>query len=86
MGISREDILFHLLKNKVVPSGEEMRKKYETHIDVTSLRTRIINYQIEKYGNQLDTNIDRQDMKRASENAKSRRNHRRNDKNGQKRI
>ena len=26
MGISREDILFHLLKNKVVPSGEKMRK------------------------------------------------------------
>ncbi len=86
METSREDILFYLLKDKVVPSGNKMREKYETHIDVTSLRTRIINYQIEKYGNQLDVNIDRQDMKRASENAKSRRNHRRNDKNGQKRI
>ena len=86
MGISREDILFHLLKNKVVPSGEEMRKKYETHIDVTSLRTRIINYQIEKYGNQLDTNIDRQDMKKATINAKHRREYRRNGKRKRKRA
>lgn len=78
MGISREDILFHLMKDKVVPSGDEMRKKYEYHIDVTKLRTRIINYQVSKYGMQLDTNIDRIDNKKAIKQSRDRKNYRKN--------
>ena len=78
MGISREDILFHLMKDKVVPSGDEMRKKYEYHIDITKLRTRIINYQISKYGMQLDTNIDRIDNKKAIKQSRDRKNYRKN--------
>lgn len=72
MEISREDILFCLLKDKVVPSGDEMRKKYEYYIDVTKLRTRIINYQISKYGMQLDTNIDHIDNKKALKQSRDR--------------
>lgn len=78
MEISREDILFYLLKDKVVPSGDEMRKKYEYHIDVTKLRTRIINYQVSKYGMQLDTNIDRIDNKKAIKQSRDRKNYRKN--------
>ena len=78
MGISREDILFHLMKDKVVPSGYEMRKKYEYHIDITKLRTRIINYQISKYGMQLDTNIDRIDNTKATKQSRDRKNYRKN--------
>lgn len=80
MGISREDILFHLMKDNVVPSGDDMRKKYEYYIDVTKLRTRIINYQIDKYGMQLDHNIDKIDILKALENAKQRRSYRKNGK------
>ena len=78
MGISREDILFYLMKDKVVPSADDMRKKYEYHIDVTKLRTRIINYQISKYGMQLDTNIDRIDNKKAIKQSRERKNYRKN--------
>lgn len=78
MGISREDILFYLMKDKVVPSADDMRKKYEYHIDVTKLRTRIINYQVSKYGMQLDTNIDRIDNKKAIKQSRDRKNYRKN--------
>ena len=78
MGISREDILFYLMKDKVVPSADDMRKKYEYHIDVTKLRTRIINYQVSKYGMQLDTNIDRVDNEKAWRQAQDRKYYRRN--------
>lgn len=78
MGISREDILFYLMKDKVVPSADDMRKKYEYHIDITKLRTRIINYQISKYGMQLDTNIDRIDNKKAIKQSRDRKNYRKN--------
>lgn len=80
MGISREDILFHLMKDNVVPTGDELREKYEYHIDVTKLRTRLINYQIDKYGVQLDHNIDKIDMQKAYENAKNRKSYRKNGK------
>ena len=80
MGISREDILFYLMKDKVVPSADEMRKKYEYYIDVTKLRTRIINYQVSKYGMQLDTNIDRIDNEKAWRQAKDRKMYRKHGK------
>lgn len=72
-----EDILFCLMKDNVVPKAEKLREKYGTTIDVTSLRTRLINYQIETYGNQLDTNVDRQNMLKANQRARSRKNYRR---------
>lgn len=71
MGISREDILFHFMKNKVIPSGDEMRERYP-NIDVTELRARIINYQIEKYGGQLDHNINHIDNEKAWRQSKDR--------------
>lgn len=48
-----EEKLFEELKDKVVMRSDEMRKKYK-NINVSRLRTRIVNYQIETYGNQLD--------------------------------
>lgn len=80
MGTSREDILFHIMKDNVVPKAEDMRKKYRYSIDVTKLRTKIINYQIDKYGMQLDHNIDKIDLEKALENAKQRRIYRKNGK------
>lgn len=72
MGISREDILFHLLKDKVVLCSEKIKKKYGDYINVTNLRARIVNYQIEKYGSQLDNKINHIDNKKAWQQSKDR--------------
>lgn len=63
---------------KTITFADDMRKKYEYYIDVTKLRTRIINYQIKKYGIQLDTKIDRIDNQKASRQSKDRKNYRKN--------
>lgn len=48
-----EEQLFNKLKDTTVMNSNDMRKEYK-NINVTRLRTRIINYQIDTYGSALD--------------------------------
>lgn len=48
-----EEQLFEELKDRVVMTSNEMRKQYK-NINVTRLRTKIINYQVDNYGGVLD--------------------------------
>ena len=48
-----EEQLFKKLKDTIVMTSNYMRKEYK-NINVTRLRTRIINYQIDTYGAVLD--------------------------------
>lgn len=56
--MTREDILFALYKDKATNGSKEFKeklKKYKKEVNLTDLYTRVINYQIDKYGVSLDT-------------------------------
>lgn len=47
-----EEEIFEKLKDSVVVSSHELRRRYK-NVDITRLRTKIINYQIETYGEEI---------------------------------
>lgn len=78
--MEKEDILFAMLKDKVVMPSGELKKRYP-NVNIFDLRLRIINYQVMKYGAQLDQNVDyatKQEVDKAKENAKRRKRYWRN--------
>ena len=88
--MSREDFskrvleqqIFDELKDTSIKSSEYFRRKYNgADIDYTRLYRRIVNYQIQEYGNTLNSYIvgkTREDLLKEHQNARNRRYQRRN--------
>lgn len=55
--MQKDDILFALYKDKATNGSEDFQKqlkKYKNEVNLRNLYTRIVNYQIDKYGKTLD--------------------------------
>lgn len=55
--MKKEDILFALYKDKSINGSESFykeMKQYKNEVNLRNLYTRIVNYQIDKYGTTLD--------------------------------
>lgn len=77
-----EQQIFDELKDTSIKSSEYFRRKYNgADIDYTRLYRRIVNYQIQEYGNTLNNYIvskTREDLLKEHQNARNRRYQRRN--------
>ena len=74
-----EEYLFEILKNKSFSNMEQFKKVVkEYNIDETTLYRKIVNYQINKYGQTLNSKfVEYQDFGVVGENARLRRYHKR---------
>ena len=77
-----EQQIFDELKDTSIKSSEYFRRKYNgADIDYTRLYRRIVNYQIQEYGNTLNSYVvgkTREDLLKEHQNARNRRYQRRN--------
>ena len=77
-----EQQIFDELKDTSIKSSEYFRRKYNgADIDYTRIYRRIVNYQIQEYGNTLNSYVvgkTREDLLKEHQNANKRRYQRRN--------